>query len=165
MFLRRLIFFGYPLAEILVLWGVAALVGWPIALILLIAGFPAGAALLRNAAARSAALRSAPIPERPKIAQSAMGLFLSGILIIIPGFITDVIGVLMLIPPIHRWLLRFVGTWLEARMLRVPGFAAFTPGDVIQGTVIVEDITEDIAEDTAEEKDEGPGGPSSEIGR
>lgn len=157
MFLRRLLVFGYPLAEILVLWFVASLIGWPIALLLLIAGFPAGAALMRNAAAKSSLLRTASDSERPRIAQSVTGMFLSGLLIMIPGFITDLIGILVLIPWIQRWMIRHSGAWIESRMVKVPGFATYTEGDIIQGVVISEDFTD--------KKSEGPEGPSPQISR
>lgn len=139
MIMRRLLFFGYPLAEILVLWLVATLIGWPIALLLLIAGFPVGAALMRNAATKSHQLRSATDSERPKIAQSMTGIFASGLLFFIPGFITDFIGMLMLIPGIQRWTIRTSGTWIEGRMVRVPGFSTYPHGDIIQGVVILDD--------------------------
>lgn len=157
MFIRRLLIFGYPLAEILVLWFVASLVGWPIALLLLIAGLPAGAALIRNAAAKWTLLSEVPEVKRSAVAQSATGMFLSGLLIMIPGFITDVIGLLVLIPPIRRLMVRRSGTWLERRMMKVPGFAAYSHGDVIQGIVVFDD--------SENEKGEGPQGPSPEISR
>ncbi len=160
MFLRRLLFFGYPLAEILVLWLVATLIGWPIALLLLIAGFPVGAAILRNAASKSQQLRTASEIERPRIAQSVTGMFLSGLLFLIPGFITDVIAVFMLIPSIQRLVIRVTGTWFESRMVRVPGFSVYAQGDFMQGDVIRGVV---IPDDSANEQGEGPRGPSPEI--
>lgn len=158
MFLRRLLIFGYPLAEVLVLWGVATLIGWPVALLLLIAGIPAGAALIRNAAAKSTLLREASDIERPAIAQSVAGMFLSGVLIMIPGFITDIAGALVLVPPIQRWVMRRTGVWLEGRMTKVPGFTTYAQGDIVQGIVLFDD--------SRNEKGEGPPhDPSPEISR
>ncbi len=157
MFIRRLVIFGYPLSELLMLLLVATLIGWPLALLLLIAGIPAGAALIRNAAAKSTLLRDAPNVKRTPITQSGTGMFLSGLLIMIPGFITDVIGLLLLVPSVQRWIIRHAGTWLEARMMRVPGFTAYAQGDVIQGEV--------FSDDCEHGKGEEPLGPSPEISR
>lgn len=160
MFLRRLLFFGYPLAEILVLWLVATLVGWPLALLLLLAGFPVGAAIMRNAATKSQQLRTASEIERPRIVQSVTGMFLSGLLFLIPGFITDALAVFVLIPSIQRLVIRVTGTWIDSRMVRVPGFSAYAQGDFIQGDVIRGVV---IPDDSANEQGEGPRGPSPEI--
>jgi UPF0716 protein FxsA len=160
MFLRRLLFFGYPLAEILVLWLVATLIGWPLALLLLLAGFPVGAAILRNAATKSQQLRTASEIERPRIVQSVTGMFLSGLLFLIPGFITDALAVFVLIPSIQRLVIRVTGTWIDSRMVRVPGFSAYAQGDFMQGDVIRGVV---IPDDSANEQGEGPRGPSPEI--
>lgn len=160
MFLRRLLFFGYPLAEILVLWLVATLIGWPLALLLLLAGFPVGAAIMRNAATKSQQLRTASEIERPRIVQSVTGMFLSGLLFLIPGFITDALAVFVLIPSIQRLVIRVTGTWIDSRMVRVPGFSAYVQGDFIQGDVIRGVV---IPDDSANEQGEGPRGPSPEI--
>ena len=60
-------------------------------------------------------------------------LMLGGFLLVIPGFITDAIGLLLLIPKIRSWLLR----WLVAKGILVPGPGGAQPppvsGRVIEG--------------------------------
>ena len=155
MLIRRLLLFGYPLVEILLLWWVASMIGWGFALLLVLAGFPAGAALMRNAAAKAVTLSTSPESERPRIAQSTTGMFASGLLIMIPGFLTDILGLILLIPPIQSALFRRAGNWIELRMVRVPGFNSYSHGEVIQGVV--------IEESEAHESGEEPGGPSPQI--
>lgn len=158
MILRRIIVFGYPLLEVLLLWWVASLIGWGFALLLVIAGFPAGAALIRNAAAKATYLSTASETEKPALTRSTTGMFLAGLLIMIPGFATDFLGCLVLLPPVQKWIVRKMGSWIQHRMVRVPGFAAYTSeGDVIQGFVITEEGTG--------QKSEGPEGPSPQINR
>lgn len=146
MYLRRLVFIGYPLTEFLILWWVASLIGWGFALLLVIAGFPAGAALMRNAAAKATTLQSAPDDQRPAIARSSTMMFLAGVLVLIPGFISDLFGFALLLPPLQRVVARYAGTWVGKRMTRVPGFNAsglsgeqfgfYAQGDVVQGFVV-----------------------------
>ena len=157
MFTRRLLLFGYPLIEILLLWLVASLIGWIPAILLLIAGFPAGAALMRNAAAKYLSAREASESDRASVIRSSTGMFLSGLLIMIPGFLTDVIGILLLIPPIQRLALSRVGAWTQARMVRVPGFTAYTYGGEVIQSVVVEEFDH--------EKGEEPPDSSPEISR
>ena len=146
MFLRRLLLIGYPLAEFLLLWWVASLIGWGFALLLVIAGLPAGAALMRNAAAKATTLQSAAPEQRPTIARSSTMMFLAGVLVMIPGFISDVVGIALLLPPLQRVVARSTGAWVGKRMTRVPGFNTsgfsgeqfgfYAQGDVVQGFVV-----------------------------
>lgn len=71
------VFVGYPLVELLVAIWVAQYIGWTYVILLMCVGFVAGVTMLRRA----------PV---------------SGILIAIPGFVTDVIGLVLLITPIRK---------------------------------------------------------------
>jgi UPF0716 family protein affecting phage T7 exclusion len=84
-FRSRLIVFGYPLAEILVLWGVASLIGWGWALLGLLAGFPIGLALMRNAGNSAAASMQAGPERAAALASSMAGQFAAGVLFFIQG--------------------------------------------------------------------------------
>lgn len=158
----RLIVFGYPLIEILLFWWVASMTGWGIALLLIIAGFPAGAALMRNAAAKASMVASTPDANKPKVARSSALMFASGLLILVPGFATDVIGILLLIPPIGNRVVKAFSSWIGLRMVSMPGFgnagftgsefASYVDGEVIQGVVINE-------EDLDQNENGGPEGP------
>ena len=132
----RLLIFGYPLAELVVVWLMALWLGWGWTLLLLVLGIPLGLGIMRNAG--SAAFREAQLaltegrPMRPGPAVSLLG----GLLVAIPGFLTDLIGLGLVIPFTRTVAIALGGGWLAARAasIRVPGMR--TPGDVIPGTVI-----------------------------
>ena len=89
-------------------------------------------------------------------------MFGSGVLIMIPGFATDLLGVILLIPPIGNRAVHAFGSWIGLRMVRMPGFgntgftgsqfASYVDGDVIRGVVIDE-------EDPDQPENRGPEGP------
>lgn len=150
-FTSRLLFFGYPLAEILVLWGVASLIGWGWALLGIIAGIPIGFALMRNAGASAAGLMEATNAgdqqRASAMASSMTGQFVAGVLIAIPGYLTDLIGLGLLLPGVRNAIGRRVMRRYRTSpwMTRMPG-----SGPIIQGTVIVEDPRYETNPDTPE---------------
>lgn len=150
-FTSRLLFFGYPLAEILVLWGVASLIGWGWALLGIIAGIPIGFALMRNAGASAAGLMEATNAgdqqRASAMASSMTGQFVAGVLIAIPGYLTDLIGLGLLLPGVRNAIGRRVMRRYRTSpwMTRMPG-----SGPIIQGTVIVEDLRYETNPDTPE---------------
>jgi UPF0716 protein FxsA len=138
-FRTRLLVFGYPLIEIATAYLVALWIGWGWMLLLLLIGFPVGFAIMRNAG--DAAFRDAvqqPTPTAPSGRHAVT--FLAGLLILIPGFWTDVLGLLLLLPPVQALVRRRGSAWIDARttMVRMPG-VRYPGGDVIQGTVIHRD--------------------------
>jgi UPF0716 protein FxsA len=118
----RLLVFGYPLAEILVFWGVASLIGWGWALLLLVIGVAAGWALVRNAGAEAARGRG----------DRALVLGVAGVLFMVPGFLTDLAALVLLVPPVHRALGTRLRAWVQGSPIRM----GFAQGDVISGEVI-----------------------------
>jgi UPF0716 protein FxsA len=96
---------GLPLAEILIFVLVASQIGFGLALLTLLATSFAGALMLRYAGARMAGIRVVLGPQRITAleADGAGTMFLiSGILLLVPGFITSAIGLLLLIAPLRR---------------------------------------------------------------
>jgi UPF0716 protein FxsA len=112
------------------------------------------------------------MPDR-EIADAGL-ILVGGMLLLIPGFVTDAVGLIFALPfmrPLTRRFLR----WYFARRVRVvtlgaPGYPAGQPlrgngrstvpparGDVIEG-VVVEDRFE-TPTGPAEEGDSGPDGP------
>ena len=158
----RLVLFGYPLIEILLLWWVASMTGWAIAILLIIAGFPVGAALMRNAASKASLVASTPDEHKPRVARSSALMFASGLLVVVPGFATDLIGIILLIPPIGNRVVKAFSSWIGTRMVSMPGFgnagftgrqfASYVDGEVIRGVVISEG-------DTDPHENGGPEGP------
>lgn len=120
----RLLVFGYPLAEILAFWGIASLIGWGWALLLIVLGVPIGWALVRNAGAEAAGGRG----------DRALVLGVAGVLFMIPGFLTDLAALVLLLPPVHRSLGTRLRAWVQVSPIRM----GFAQGDVITGEVIRE---------------------------
>jgi UPF0716 protein FxsA len=135
----RLFAFGYPLLEAVTIYLVALWIGWGWTLLLLIAGIPIGFALMRNAG--DAALRDMERAARtgePVVGSGRHALsFVGGLMFLIPGFWTDLLGLLLVLPPTQRIFRRRSSTWLSGRFtsVRMPG-VHYPSEDVIQGTVI-----------------------------
>ena len=111
-----------PMIEIALFIKVGGLIGlWPTLGIVVLTAV-AGSSLMRVQGARAlsglrASLNDLRDPTEP-IAQGAL-ILLAGALLVLPGFLTDTIGLLLLIPPVRRAILRHV-----AARVRVEGFAA-----------------------------------------
>jgi UPF0716 protein FxsA len=96
-----------PAAEIVIFIAVAALIGWLPAAALFIATSVLGVILLRRsgrgdlerfrAAFARDGIRAVHL-ESPGVAT-----MLGGILLVFPGFITDILGVALFLPPLRRW--------------------------------------------------------------
>lgn len=154
-FRMRLAVFGYPLAEVLVLWGVASVIGWGWALLGLLAGFPIGLALMRNAGTSAAAMMRTDPQEAQRLAGSSIGQFVSGVLFFIPGYLTDLAGAVLLVPGVRALIGQRLARSMDRQtwMTRFPG-----SGDVIRGTVVVEDLRfdTDVFNQDPEDREEPP---------
>jgi UPF0716 protein FxsA len=137
----RLLVFGYPLAELVVIWLIALWLGWGWTLLLLILGIPLGLGLMRNAGVATMREAQTALAEGRAMRPGPPVAFLGGLLVTLPGFLTDVAGLALIIPGTRTLAIRVGGGWLAAKAiaLRVPGMR--TPGDVIHGTVIRPDET------------------------
>ena len=97
-------------------------------LLLLILGAVAGTAVMRyHGIASLARLRSAlaggQSPARPML--EALLAQLAGVLLVVPGFITDAVGVCLLITPLRRWL--------ATRLAGPPGAGSGAQVHIIEG--------------------------------
>ena len=131
----RIAVFGYPLAELLAAMLVASWVGWGWTLLLVVAGIPAGMAVMRNAGQASfeamrVAARTGTLPADSGGSHALQ--FFAGLLIAVPGFLTDIVGLLLLLPPVQRVIGRRIG----ARIVVAGGGATFAAGDVVPGSVV-----------------------------
>jgi UPF0716 protein FxsA len=105
-------------AEIFALAAVSSAIGWPQALLLMLATSLLGIAVLRHPGrARINRMQEAVAQKGIGGLQAGGDAFLTvtaGVLLLIPGFMTDAAGVLLLVPPVRRWIgerfLRFVRT-------------------------------------------------------
>src|SRR5919106_3652239 len=113
-----LIFLVVPLIELIIIIQVGQLVGawWTVAA--LVAVSVAGAWLMRREGTRAwgnfrAALASGRVPT-DEVLEGALVLF-GGALLLTPGFVTDVLGLMLMIPPIRRLVATAIKRRLGAR--------------------------------------------------
>jgi len=137
---RRIMIFGYPLLEVATAYAIGVAIGWGWMLLILVAGIPVGFALMRNAG--DAAMRdvaTAAGTGQPVDSSRHTLAFVGGLLIAIPGFWSDLVGLLLVLPPTQRLFRQRARTWFETRVsaVHMPGIR-YPGGDVVQGTVIHE---------------------------
>ncbi|MEU2380577.1 FxsA family membrane protein [Streptomyces misionensis] len=117
--------------EIWLLTLVADAAGGPVVLLLLVAGVVGGSVVIKRAGRRAfrnlnEALQRGGSPQRG----GGNGLtMLAGLLLIIPGLVSDAAGLLLLLPPVQKAVSRFTENTLEKRLrAAAPG----SLGDVFQ---------------------------------
>ncbi|OLZ66168.1 hypothetical protein AV521_28810 [Streptomyces sp. IMTB 2501] len=142
---------GWLVLEIWLLTLVAGAAGGFAVFLLLVAGFVAGSVVIKRAGRRAfqslnEALQRGGSPERG----GGNGLMmLGGLLLMIPGLVSDVAGLLLLVPPVQKAVSRYAENALDKR-LRTAAPGSFgdafqqarihrPDGKVVQGEVIRED--------------------------
>jgi UPF0716 protein FxsA len=133
------LFILLPLAELYVILKVGDAIGVVWTILLLAADSVLGAALLRSQGRAvwrrfNEALSTGGMPHRE--VQDGVLVIFGGAFLITPGFITDVIGVLLLLPPTRSLIRRFGMRTLRRRMeLRIATASAGTARDFdVEGT-------------------------------
>jgi UPF0716 protein FxsA len=113
----------WPIAELFVAIKVAQAIGVLLTVILLLAGWPLGMWLAktegRAAWRRLSAAATESHPSRPpgrEVLDGALVL-VGGTLLIVPGFITDVLGLLMLLPPTRSLARKAITRNLQRRLV------------------------------------------------
>ena len=98
---------AWPAAEIVAFVGVSAAMGFANAVFLLLLMSLAGLFVLRHFSGDVTRLRAAGVAGivAAPPGRSGMAPGLGGILLLIPGFVTSVLGLVMLFPVSRRWLL------------------------------------------------------------
>jgi UPF0716 protein FxsA len=139
-----------PLLEIFVFIEVGLAIGWLWAIVLLIGTSLLGVRVLRTQGRAAVGHFSAAVSERRPPAGPAINTaigFLGGALLVIPGFITDVLGGLLLLPPVRtltrgwvsrHYLGRFV-TFVAASGRFASRAPAPRPADV-ESTAVEDDL-------------------------
>ena len=122
-----------PLVEIYALVQVGQVVGplWTVAALLVVSLL--GAALLRREGARTwrafrTATTSGRVPAR-EVVDGALVL-LAGALLLTPGFVTDAVGLLLLLPPVRAVVRRLLSGWVTRQLsagLTGPGGPFLSP--------------------------------------
>ena len=112
-----------PLVELYVLIQVGQVIGGLETIALLIVVSLLGAALLRREGSRTwrafrAASTSGRLPAR-EVADGALVLF-AGALLLTPGFVTDVVGLLLLVPPVRAVARRGLTRYALRRVVVTP---------------------------------------------
>jgi UPF0716 protein FxsA len=130
MFLLALII--VPVIELLAFVEVGRAIGWLAAIVLLIATSLLGAQLLRSQARLAIERVSLAVAgRRPSAGEAIDGAlgFLGAALLVIPGFVTDVLGVVLLLPFTRRLVRRRISRHYAARLMSFSARAGrFAPG-------------------------------------
>ena len=119
MFVLALI--GLPVLEVFVFIEVGRAIGWLAAIVLLLATSVLGARLLRIRGRAAIERVTLAVSERRAPSGGALdGLlgFLGGGLLLIPGFVTDAIGALLLLPVTRGLARRWISRHYAGRMVR-----------------------------------------------
>jgi len=141
---------AWPAVEIFVFIEVGQAIGWLLAVVILLGTSVLGWQLLR-VQGRSAIERvSVAVSERRAPGRAAIdGLlgFLGSALVVVPGFVTDGLGVLLLLPPTRaltrRWLSRHYGGRAMRFVASTERFASRDRGrrpDDVDSTAVDEDL-------------------------
>jgi UPF0716 protein FxsA len=133
-----LIFLALPLIEIALFIVIGGQIGlWP-TLTLIVLGGLAGILILRVHKARAILVMQRGLRDVSPGTFLAQGAFqvVGGLLLILPGFLSDAVGVLLLLPPVQRAILRWVRARVEVREMhvRTGGSPTRDPGgEIIEG--------------------------------
>ncbi|WBU60055.1 FxsA family protein [Paracoccus albus] len=171
-----ILFILVPIVEIALFIQVGGLIGlWPTIGLVLLSAF-VGMVMIRSQGRRALAdlqqsFQTFSDPTRP-LAHGAMILF-SGALLLTPGFFTDTIGLLLLVPGVRVWLMRRAGRHVKVTRsgfgfdsARQPrhGWPGRAENDVIDGEYSVQEdpyvARDDIAPPPARGKDSKARKPS-----
>ncbi|MFH8520359.1 FxsA family membrane protein [Streptomyces gelaticus] len=167
---------AWAVLEIWLLTVVADAAGGFTVLLLLAGGIVLGAAVMKRAGRRAFRNLTETLQQMPgqpaAAAPPATGsggrgngfLMLAGLLLMIPGIVSDVAGLLLLVPPVRQWLGRYAERSLERRM-RTASPGSFSDvfqqarihrpdGKIVQGEVIRQEGAQPGAR-----PDEGPRPP------
>ncbi|UUC82542.1 membrane protein FxsA [Stutzerimonas stutzeri] len=120
------LFLLFPLAELYVLIKVGGSIGALATILLLVLSGIAGILLLRLAGFATAwrareRLARGELPEREMLQGLMMAI--GGGLLFLPGFISDVLALIVLFPPTRNFLFRQINRRMEAQMRRQRAFA------------------------------------------
>jgi UPF0716 protein FxsA len=133
------LFVWYAVIEVAALVAVVAWLGLGWTLLLLLAGAAVGMWLVRREGAR-AALATAEAMRGGRTAHAELTdgalIGLAGLLILIPGVVSDVLGLLLVLPPTRALARRRLVTLLERRSPMLRTVRIRTGGTVVDGSVV-----------------------------
>ena len=129
----------WPLIEIALFVTVGGAIGLWLTLLVVLGTGVGGVALLRNQGLRSAErLRAEMGRMRDPVgtAGDSALLALAAILLILPGFLTDILGLLLLLPPLRKALVAQVARRMGVSSMRSDQPARRSDGIVIDGEFV-----------------------------
>lgn len=172
-----ILFVLIPIIEIALFIQVGGLIGlWPTIGLVLLSAF-VGMTLIRSQGRRALtelqqSFQTFTDPTRP-LAHGAM-ILLAGALLLTPGFFTDTVGLLLLIPGVRDWLMRRARRHVKVTRAgfgfdgaRQPrhGWPGRTDDDVVDGDYVVQEdpyiARDDIAPPSDGPQQRGPGAKPS----
>ncbi|MPY97090.1 MAG: FxsA family protein [Actinophytocola sp.] len=150
----------YLIIEVVAVWAVASVVGALWTILLLLAGAIVGSWLARREGGKAMrAVMAAAQAGRSGHQEITDGMLvaLGGVLIFLPGFVTDVLGLLAMVPPTRTMLRR---AWLR-RLERAAGSMRHGRRVVVVDGQVVEDSSYGASYDTTRDRrrDDGEDGP------
>jgi UPF0716 protein FxsA len=119
-----LVLIGVPVLEVFVFIEVGRAIGWLLAVVLLLGTSVLGARLLRIQGRSAIERVSLAVSEHRAPARAALDGalgFLGGMLLVVPGFLTDVLGAVLLLPPARTLTRRWISRHYAGRTM---GFVA-----------------------------------------
>ncbi|WP_164736616.1 FxsA family protein [Pararhodobacter zhoushanensis] len=128
-----LLFIALPLIEIALFIAIGGQIGVGATLALILLSALLGASILRGQQARAVAMMQGGLRIEPGtfLAQGAFRAF-AGLLLILPGFLTDVVGLALLIPALQRAVVRAIGARATVSTAHV-----YRNDDVVEGEFTV----------------------------
>lgn len=111
-----------PVAELMLVLSLARHFGWLWVLAGLLAGFFLGSSVIRLRGAlyfrqAMAAMNQQQAPDGALI--KGLSWYVAGVLLMIPGFITDALALLVLLPPVRRLMVSRVQKVMQGRMVNI----------------------------------------------
>ncbi len=152
-----LLLIAWPVAELLVAIKVAEAIGVLLTVLLLIAGWPLGVWLVRAegrmAWRRVSAAVQAGRPPAAEVLDGAL-VMAGGALLVVPGFITDGVGLLLLLAPTRRLARRGISRNFQSRfVVRASRLAGRPPPPDVDSTATYVDSTATYVDSTATDVD------------
>ena len=140
-----------PFLEIVGFVWLGSKLGVAVTLFWVLGSMVAGLALLRRTGLQAVGRLRAALAEGKEPGHSIIDsacFAAAAMLLIIPGFVSDVLAVILMLPITRHWLLRRTAAHFETRVYRGPGGA----GGVIHGEfTVVSENDKDAAEDDDKE--------------
>jgi len=127
-----LLLIAVPALELFVFIEVGHAIGWLLAVVLLLGTSVVGVQIVRIQGRSTLERVSLAVSERRAPGRAAVDGalgFLGGLLLVVPGFVTDALGALLLLTPTRALIRRWISRRYAARMMRfVASAGRFAPG-------------------------------------